>query len=374
MTMMGLHVALLVAAFSPLVAAFSVLPVARPWTARGIPRAATLSATLPPPPIDATIDELLAEQSAEKLPALLGRKLQVLTDAEFLSRLEARTASATGSFEIAQLQQLSELVIDFLDQVTTRLQEMEPGLLAEQAEADEIAARAAQAASTFQPLASGLPRRAKSTPPTATTDAAVAPCCGRAADEAPAPCCSGEADDASAPQQLDATQPDAATRETRAKNRFLLERLLDAAGVGVEKLDMLLRERRNDLTDAFFQHLQWEVDQQKAKQNRKLLGILEVVVQRACVEVESGQPEVALLTALLQTSNQLQRREMCEREIGRRADGPGVAKALVRLTTETQLELEKRVLRGEQVDGTLLQMLRVISVECAEYAVSAEEA
>ena len=41
--------------------------------------------------------------------------------------------------------------------------------------------------------------------------------------------------------------------------------------------------------------------------------------------------------------------------------------AFAQLVEETLLELEKRVLRGEEVDGTLLQMLRVISVEAAEY-------
>ena len=53
---------------------------------------------------------------------------------------------------------------------------------------------------------------------------------------------------------------------------------------------------------------------------------------------------------------------------GRRAGGgPGVARAFAQLVSETQLELEKRVLRGEAIDAEMLQLLRVIAVETAEY-------
>ena len=96
--------------------------------------------------------------------------------------------------------------------------------------------------------------------------------------------------------------------------------------------------------------------------------ILEVVVQRACLEVEGGQPEVALLSALLQTSNVHARRETYERELKWGANGARVASRLLALVTDTQLELEKRVLRGEQVDGSLLQQLRIVALETTEYA------
>ena len=62
---------------------------------------------------------------------------------------------------------------------------------------------------------------------------------------------------------------------------------------------------------------------------------------------------------------------MYERELKRATGGPAVASALTGLVTETQLELEKRVLRGEQVDASLLQMLRVLSLELTEYTVEA---
>ena len=144
--------------------------------------------------------------------------------------------------------------------------------------------------------------------------------------------------------------------------------LLDASQVSVERLDALLRSSRDELDAGFFAHLEWEVEEQRKQKNRKVLDILEVVVQRACVEVEAGQPEVALLSAVLQTSNRLARAEMYQRELVRASGGKRVAAAFLSLVKETQLELEKSVLRGEQVDSTLLQMLRVVAVEGAEYA------
>ena len=171
----------------------------------------------------------------------------------------------------------------------------------------------------------------------------------------------GEAEGAAAPPY-----DDSQLREKRARYRYLVERLLDAAKVGVERLDALLRELGPELDRGFFEHLQWEVDAQRAAKNRQMLAILEVVVQRACLEVEQQQPpEVALLSALLQTRNEAARREMYERELA--PAGGGVQAAFDALVRGTQLELEKAVLRGETVDGSLLQMLRVISVEVTDH-------
>ena len=60
---------------------------------------------------------------------------------------------------------------------------------------------------------------------------------------------------------------------------------------------------------------------------------------------------------------------MLERHLSRRAGEGGalLARAFGRLVADTQLELEKRVLRGEAVDGEMLQQLRVLAIECAEY-------
>ena len=111
-------------------------------------------------------------------------------------------------------------------------------------------------------------------------------------------------------------------------NIELVRYMLEAAGTSVDRVDALLKEERDKLDAGFLAHLQsaiassgvlqcvycalrlrkkkhndpcvqvvdsrrWEVDQQVKKQNRKLLGILEVVVQRTCLEMEGNQPEVA---------------------------------------------------------------------------------
>lgn len=252
-------------------------------------------------------------------------------------------AAAVTSFEAAELQQLAELTVSFLEQVADQMQALEPELAEVQAQADSIATEAAAAAAKAR--ADIRPaRRAKSTPPPSATSA------GRVGALADAPPTARDGDG-----------------EARAKNRFLVERLLDAANAGVDSLDALLVESRDRLDTAFFEHLQWEVDEQKRLQNRKMLSILEVVVQRACVEVEAGQPEVALLSAALQTTNALARRELYERELARGSGGPYLVNAFLALVTDTQLELEKRVVRGEEVDGALLQRLRVIALEASEY-------
>ena len=142
----------------------------------------------------------------------------------------------------------------------------------------------------------------------------------------------------------------------------------------MEPLDLCLQGMRRELDETFFEHLRWEVEQQVAAKNEKLLGILELVIQRACVEAEAGHPEVELLAALilsltltptliltltpihsnpnrnqvellaslLQTRNREMRQEMYQRklatavEVVRRQFGASVQ--------ETQLRLEKDLL------------------------------
>ena len=46
------------------------------------------------------------------------------------------------------------------------------------------------------------------------------------------------------------------------RGRFRLHRLLDAANAGAATLDRVLIEMREDLEPSFFDHLQWEIEQQ----------------------------------------------------------------------------------------------------------------
>lgn len=299
------------------------------------------SSSTPPPAelhqISAMIDELLGEAKAEALPSLMSRRLHILTNPQFMTVLEGRLAAAEPH-EAPRLEELGELIVTFLEEVTKQLKEKEPELRDAQAEADAITNKAAEASRAAR-------KEAKS--------GASAPTRAAAAPSEPSAGLRGAVDGASA------------EREQRAKYRFLLEQLLDAAGAGEDALDKKTSELRDSLDPGFFKHLQWEVDEQREQKNRKLLNILETIVQRCCVEVESGQPEVALLSSLLQTANPMVRREMYERNFKRAS--PRVQAGVVQLITETQLELEKKVLKGMKVDASLLQQLRVLSVELQDY-------
>jgi len=292
--------------------------------------------------IDRTIGEILDEERSDELPALLGRRLDVLTDPSFLARIEERRASAPpGRRE--ELERVGEVVVTFLEALTSQVSALQPELEEEERAAQEMTTRAAEAAAkaraTNRPVDSGArptPRRTTAAP--------------------------GDMQAAAAPGMEEA---DALAREKRAKYRFLVERLLDAAKAGTNKLDALLREERARLNREFFEHMRWEVEEQTKAKNRRMLDILEVVVQRACIEVEEGRTEVALLSALLQTRNPTARSEMYARELA--LTSPRVQAAFAQLVRETQLELEKAVMRGQQVDGELLQMLRVISAEATNH-------
>jgi len=313
--------------------------------------------------IDVTIGEILEERD-DTLPALLGRRLDVLTNQNFLPRVEERRADAPDGRR-EELARVGEVVVSFLEELTARVSELEPELLAEQQAADAMAAKAA-AAATAAIDAAEAPAQAV---PEETTEPCAKPCCAGETADAPAQAAVAqvvpEEDIAEAVPQPAHDEADAPGRERRAKYRYLVERLLDAAKVGTERLDTLLREERSMLDGGFFEHMRWEVEQQTDAKNRKLLHILEVVVQRACVEVEEGRSEVALLSAVLQTRNPTARAEMYARELA--PASPRVQASFAQLVLDTQLELEKAVLRGERVDADLLQMLRIVSAEAGEY-------
>jgi hypothetical protein len=316
------------------------LALPRPVICAGRTRCATirLDASSGGDSIDTLIDEMLAETKPEALPALLARKMDVLTTAQFLGRLEDRRATA-APWEASRLAELTELVVSFLEEVAGRLSELEPELAAAEAEADAMAAKAAEEAAKAR--ATTEPRRRSAA---AAPDAATG---GRPGE------------------MLRQGDTDNDVREKRARYRFMLEQLLDAAAVSVERLDELLRAERDRLDPGFFEHLKWEMDEQRKMKNTQLLSVLEVVVQRACVEMEGGQTELALLSSLLQTPTASIRRELYQRHFV--TAPPAVQAGFLQLVSDTQLELEKRVLTGQPVDSSLLSTLRIITVEVNEY-------
>lgn len=266
---------------------------------------------------DGLIDELLAAPE-EQVLSVMGQQLETIADRGFMAQLERRRAAAGSAAEEQALELLGVSVCDFMEELVQRMQEVAPELQEQEARAQASVAQAAQAAQAAEAAeAASAAKRA--------TRGAVDP------------------------------------RELRAKNRFKVENLLDAANAGVEALDLCLREMRGELNEGFFEHLRWEVEQQVAAKNEKVLGILELIIQRACVEAEAGHPEVELLAALLQTRNRELRQELYQRKLAtadqmvRRAFGASVQ--------QTQLRIEKDLLAGNEVDRDLLQQLRVIALE-----------
>ncbi|KAL1510411.1 hypothetical protein AB1Y20_006719 [Prymnesium parvum] len=283
---------------------------------------------------NATIDQML-ETSDVNLPSMMSKNLKLLTNPEFIGTLNARIASTPSGSERTRLEACQMMVLNFLEEVTDQIIQLEPELAEAQAQVDRARTEAA-----VRP--SRKPSRRSAGSPSAFTPGAAAT--GMVASNATV---------------------DDLHREIQAKNRFKLEQLLDAAKLGEFELNQAIARLRPQLDNTFFEHMQWEVEQQIKAQNQQLLGILEVVVQRTCAEMELAMPDVQLLGALLQIKNREARRELFAREL---EPAPLELQAsFVQNVQETKLHLEKAVMRGEKVDQELLQSLRVISIEMEDY-------
>ena len=312
------------------------------------------------------IDELLATEDAA-LISLMGQRLEVLTSPQFMALLESRRAAAGSSVEEKALSDLAGAVCDFLEELVSRVQELGPQLQERESAAESATANGG--AATRPPV---QPPQRK-TPPPGSRGAVEQPPARRVGT---LPVWGG----GEAPPQLPALPvpaeeegfANAALRERRALNRFKIEKLLDAAYVSADALDNRLKAMSRELNEGFFSHLQWEVEQQVAAKNERVLGILEVVVQRACLEAEAGHPEVELLSALLQTRNRELRQEIYQRRL--RTAVPVVRREFASSVRNAQLHLEKEVLAGGNVDLQLLQQLRVVALEMQPHLDAADEA
>uniref|UniRef100_A0A7S0NV75 Uncharacterized protein n=2 Tax=Calcidiscus leptoporus TaxID=127549 RepID=A0A7S0NV75_9EUKA len=121
----------------------------------------------------------------------------------------------------------------------------------------------------------------------------------------------------------------------------------------------------DELDRDFFEHMQWEVEQQVVQKNRRLLDILELVIQRACVQVEAGEPAVQLLSTLLQTHDRDARLEYYKQIL---AQAPVTMRSRFAETVqETRMHVEKASMRSEPINQSLLRQLRLISIEMVPY-------
>lgn len=303
--------------------------------------------------LNLVINELL-EVDEVGLPSLMSKRLNLLTDSSFMNVFHERIAAEASDAERDRLQHCQGVVLEFLEEVAEQIARLEPELAAAEQEAQQAAAVTTAPAAIEAPRGGRCADGDRSKP----TVTAAAP----TRVDATTPMLRDDGSTSTRPIDV---QADELLREKRAANRFKLHQLLDAANVGVEKLDSAVARMRPELDNDFFDHLQWEVDQQIQKRNTKLLGVLELIVQRTCFEMEVSMPEVRLLGMLLQTKNRTVRQELYARDL-QPADWATQAR-FAQSVRETQMHLEKAVLRGEQVDVELLQQLRVIALEMADY-------
>lgn len=284
------------------------------------------------PSADDLIDELVSTPS-EALLARMGQDIEAILKIEFMDAIESRISRTDEAAESQRLEQLRMSVLDFAEEIAEGVQRLEPDFERWTKEEETAKVRAAQ---TVDPIKK--PRRRT------------------AADVATA-----------FTPKLPEAEGEGADAVERSRGRFRLQQLLYAAHASADELDACLADMVDQglLDSSFFSHLQWEVDEQIAKGNQKLLTILELVVQRACLQVESERPEVALLSTLLQTRDQLLRAEIFQRRL---ATAPHITRErFAKAVHETIVTLEKAIFNGQRVDKALLVQLRLIDIEMRPY-------
>jgi len=312
---------------------------------------------------EALLDELLAVRE-DAVPSLLTKHMDTVLSLRFLNALQSRVSAsevygsdgarlgADASPEHKQqLQWLFKTVLDFSDGVASGLEKVIPEVKAKERElaAATMAAEEAAAAKATSP-----PRDARARPQRRS-----------AASESLA-----QSKYAPMLEVIGCTAEDA-ERIERARSRFNLEKLLNAAATSMEALEDALSDLSSELDASFFKHMQWEVEQQIAKKNSQLLEILELVIRRACMQVEAGEPAVQLLSLLLQIKDVTVRMEQYAKVL---APSPPQVKAKFEMAVrDTQLQLEKALLRGEPIDRELLRQLRLIAIEMEPYIAGGDD-
>ncbi|KAJ1633253.1 hypothetical protein T492DRAFT_982398 [Pavlovales sp. CCMP2436] len=164
-----------------------------------------------------------------------------------------------------------------------------------------------------------------------------------------------------------------ATEVAQLSHRELLEELLTAASKDIQSLEACLQRMAADrqLSAPFIEHLRWEVDEQVESGNTRMLHILQLVVQRACLAAEGMLDEQSAaahhLGAILQIYDGAQRRDYWRRVIVKlpAADKTQFSKVVCNVFADLGL----RVQRGVDVDESLIRQLRLVRDELDEYFV-----
>ena len=274
------------------------------------------------------LSTLLTAPTQAALVQTLGNNIDTLFDPNFANFLQQQIDQQDDQNHRQKLQDLMDLTVEFAEQVAENTHKLQHELHTEQSAANAIVDAATAGNTKAEPMHATRP-------------------------------------------QLSPARGEQAQHIERARNRFKLEKLLDAAHTSASELERVLADMSDQLDAQFFLHLEWEVGQQIDAKNRRLLEILELVVQRACAVVETQCEEARILSSLLYFDSSDERQHVYEKQL--KSVDPTTRKRFAEAVYSTQLALEKAVLSGQAADLTLLRKLRCVAVEMLPYVEQIEE-
>ncbi|KAG8470706.1 hypothetical protein KFE25_009127 [Diacronema lutheri] len=294
------------------------------------------------------VRELLGA-SDDELLGVMQRNVPNLLSPSFIGTLRRIGRQAASETEREAVRRLEFSVVVFLEALIESVQELE------RAEAAGEGALGARASKPADEIPDNMPRRA---------DGSNAPTSKPLRPRMPAP------KPPPTPAQAEA-RASLSADEALAQHRLLLQQLLVQASKGVEQLESTLQAMaaRGELDAPFIDHLKWEMNEQVARGNSKLLHILQLVVQRACFAAEGTFSESSAaahhLSAILQIHDRDMRRAYWERVVIRLPDAERAQFASAVCTVYADLGL--RVQRGIDVDDALLRQIRLVRDELDEH-------
>lgn len=292
----------------------------------------------------AVVEELLAAPDHELLVAMQ-RNVESLLSPSFIATLRRVGRQARTDEQREAAKRLEFSVVVFLEEFIEQVQELERADAAGEAIIDVAPS----------PAADGIPRRA---------DGSNAPTTRSLRQRTPMP--------KPAPTRAQAeVRATLSAEEALVEHRALLQALLAEASKDIQALENRLQEMAaaRQLDGPFIEHLKWEMNEQAVRGNAKLLHILQLVVQRACLASEGMLAESSVaahhLSAILQLHDRDARRSYWERVVVRLPDADRTQFAQVVCNVFADLGL--RVQRGIDVDDSLLRQIRLVRDELDEH-------
>lgn len=303
-------------------------------------------------PLGAVVEELLNSSDDEMLGAMQ-RNIPAMLSPGFLGALRRVARLAVNDEDREAARRLEFSVVVFLEEFIEQVQALE------KAEAEGFIDMSSMAPDLSAEVANvdRIPRRA---------DGSNAPLSRpprlRAPRAPPAPAAAAAAGAAAAVQSAE---------ELLVVHRAMLQELLREAATGVNALEACLQSMaaQGQLRPPFIDHLKWEMDEQVKRGNARMLHILQLVVQRACLTMESMLDESSAaaqhLSTILQLHDYDARTDYWKRVVARLPERERSQFAQVVCSVFADVGL--RVQRGMDVDDSLLRQIRLVREELDEH-------